>query len=132
MPLISVIRRSFTSIPLLFAKPTAALVGWSLSSYAVETGGPLRRSTCSDWVSLTPVTINTRRRGVAYVFASLKSRRFAANIASAFFLRTESESGINLEGISSVPISRTTFFIAMIQPPLVAEKFSRIVRELLH
>ena len=57
---------------------------------------------------------------------------FAANNDSAFFLRVASESGINLDGISSVPISRITFFIAMIEPPLVLEKFSCVIRELLH
>ncbi len=100
-----------TDTPLLRAKPWAALVGLPAASKAAFQAGPLKVFTRSFCFSSMPRAIRTILLGVAKTERVSNPILDASRSSRATFSSVSRMSGRKREGISSVPISSTTFFI---------------------
>ena len=116
-----------TSTPCLRAKPSAAGVGSPFASKAARTGGPVTVSSRSDCRSPNAATVATSRRGATNVRTGVRwSIRASASRAVSRSANCVSMPGIQLAGISSQPISRSSSeYSTLMRPGLVPTRRAR-------
>ena len=103
-------------MPCPLAKPCAALDAAPSGPKAIFTEGPLLSTTVLACVSSTPSAIKVIRRGVPKTVTEAKGTRSSCSFFSAKLFNCSKMPGINLAGISSVPISNNNFCSIFIYP----------------